>query len=204
MAIVATYSDVETHEAPQEKPLPHTIEWDSGPIYELLKCPACGGIMLRSYLWHSELDDDAERRRLYPTAERIPSGLPKQIQDALTVAYKVKRIDANLFGVQLGRVLELVVHEQQAEGKDLHARLGFLAKSGKIPERLATMASGLRRLRNIGAHAAPGVELTPAELPMGEALCLALLEYLYTAPQLISQVEERLQRLKQASPDLTS
>ena len=200
MEVVATHSAVKAHEAetPENRFSP-TISWDAGDVYELLKCPACEGVMLRSYWWHSEMDGEAPQR-LYPPPERQLQGLPNAIQKALDTARKVKRIDANLFGVQLGRILEMVVHDQRAEGKSLHSRLEFLAAQQQIPDRLAQVASGLRKLRNIGAHATPGEELTPAELPIAEALCVALLEYLYAAPHLLAVVEQRLKDLKVKDP----
>jgi hypothetical protein len=69
-----------------------------------------------------------------------------------------------------------------------------LAQKGEIPNRLVEMAQKLRILRNIGAHASLG-ELTYAETPILEALCRAILEYVYTAPNLITKVEQRIKKL---------
>ena len=59
------------------------------------------------------------------------------------------------------------------------------------------MAHGLRELRNIGAHALAG-ELTSAEIPVLDKLCEAVLEYVYYAPQLLAEVDKRLQSMKKS------
>jgi len=57
------------------------------------------------------------------------------------------------------------------------------------------VAAGIRKLRNIGAHADLG-ELTEAELPVLDGLTRAILEYVYSAPLLAREAEERLAKLK--------
>jgi hypothetical protein len=103
--------------------------------------------------------------------------------------------DSNAFAVLLRRVLEEVCLDRNAEGKSLFDRLKFLGEKGEVPLRLADMAHQLRQLTNIGAHADLG-DLTPAEVPVLDALCRAVLEYIYTAPKLIEQVEKRIEDLK--------
>lgn len=197
MEILIQHSKVRSHS--NDAPGMLSLEWDAGSVYELLKCPACHGIMLRSYVWHSEMpaaDVEPVPVRLYPTGVRTPRGLPPEIKNAFTVAAKIKSIDANLYGVQLGRVLEMVAHNRKADGRSLQKQLQSLADRNEIPARLVEVASALRRLRNIGAHASPGEELSPAEVPILEDLCVALLEYVYTAPHLLEKVEESFARLK--------
>ena len=70
-----------------------------------------------------------------------------------------------------------------------------MTEKGEIPERLCEIAHNLRKLRNIGAHADLG-NLTEAEVPVLDDLCRAILEYVYAAPKLIEQVEQRLQELE--------
>jgi hypothetical protein len=57
------------------------------------------------------------------------------------------------------------------------------------------MAHGLRQLRNVGAHADLG-ELNESEIPVLDALSRAILEYVYRAPRLLEEVNERLKKLK--------
>jgi hypothetical protein len=86
-------------------------------------------------------------------------------------------------------------------GESLYNRLTSLAEKCEIPTRLTEMAQQLRQLRNIGAHADLG-KLTPAEVPVLDDLCRAILEYVYTAPKLIEQVELRLKELKKYGDDI--
>lgn len=62
------------------------------------------------------------------------------------------------------------------------------------------MAHGLRILRNVGAHADLGD--SPAEIPVLDALCSAVLEYVYSAPLLIDSVEKRLVKLTGKTPNM--
>ena len=95
----------------------------------------------------------------------------------------------------LGRVLDLICIDKNAEGDSLFERLKDLATKNIMPEQLADMAHQLRQLRNIGAHANLG-ELTRSEIPILEALNRAILEYVYSAPTLIESVQEKIDALK--------
>jgi hypothetical protein len=55
-------------------------------------------------------------------------------------------------------------------------QLKFLAQAGVIPQQLIDIADGLRNFGNIGAHAG-GVQLSENEVPVIDALCRAILEY---------------------------
>lgn len=193
MEIVSTYSDLETmsDEGSVDPP------WKVGDIYELLLCPACRVVTLRSYFWNEaymESEADVSYRLLYPSDVRLPSGLPSKIEAAFVSALKVKKIDSNAFGVLVGRVIELVCSDRSASGTFLSHKLSDLAKRGEIPHKLVGVANGLAKLRNVGAHAELG-ELTPEEAPILEGLCRALLEYVYSAPVLAQQAESKISQL---------
>jgi len=196
MEIVAEYSGVRSYD---DYPRSGII-WEAGTVYQLLLCPACESISLRSYWWHDRAMEppDIEFKSLYPTQPAAPVGLPESIGRAYDAAQKVRSIDANAYGVLLGRVLELVCQDRHANGRFLGGKLEDLASRGEIPEGLVGVADGLRNLRNVGAHAALG-ELTPAELPIMDSLCRAILEYVYSAPSLAKQAETRLDELTSAS-----
>jgi hypothetical protein len=127
-----------------------------------------------------------------------PKGLPDNISKALIAAQKVKNIDANAFGVLLGRVLELVCMDRNAEGEYLSDKLLDLANKKEIPDKLVVVAKRLTKMRNIGAHPDLG-NLTEEEIPLLNSLCNAILEYVYTAPYLANQAEERLKKIKRSS-----
>ena len=95
----------------------------------------------------------------------------------------------------MGRVLDLVCEDRRASGDSLDKRLRSLADDGEIPAKLVDVATGLRRLRNIGAHADLG-ELTGSDLPVLDDLTRAILEYVYSAPHLAREAQERFAKLK--------
>jgi hypothetical protein len=191
MEIVSDYSQVKSPYDREGNPT-----HDSGEVYELLLCPACNAVTLRNYFWHEYMDaDDIEEKILYPTASKTPLGLPIEIADAVEAASKVKTIDANAYVVLIGRVLEMVCENRMANGNTLANKLNDLAKRAEIPEKLVSVAHGLRNLRNIGAHAVLG-ELTKSEIPIVEDLCNAVLEYVYSAPFLAQQAEDKLRHIK--------
>jgi hypothetical protein len=152
---------------------------------------------LRCYNWHSGYMDgsDIEYVVLYPVGEKALRGLPLKIEEGYAAARKVRNISANAYGVLLGRVLDSVCEDRQAIGDTLDQKLKSLADKGDIPEKLVKVAAGMRKLRNIGAHADLG-ELTEAELPVLDDLTRAILEYVYAAPLLATEAEERFTRLK--------
>jgi hypothetical protein len=193
MQIVAVYSQVTDYEAPGTP-----VHWQAGNIYELVLCPACKQVSLRSTYYHDAYDpEDMDYTLLYPSSETAPEGLPQSIAKAYEAARRVRNIDANAFAVLLGRVLELVCEDRQATGRDLYAKLQDLAAKREIPEKLVDVGHGLRNLRNVGAHAVLG-ELTSAEAPILDALTRAILEYVYSAPLLAQMAERRLDQLRQA------
>jgi len=172
-----------------------------GNVYEMLECPACREIQLRNYFWSDFLEPhEVQYKLLYPGSNKIPCGLPQKIKKAYEAALRVKGIDANACGVLMGRVLELVCEDRNANGRFLGNKLDDLAKKGEIPVKLVAVANGLKDLRNVGAHASLG-ELTGNETPILADLCRAILEYVYSAPHLANQAEMSLKRLKNPKGD---
>jgi hypothetical protein len=194
MEVGATYAQTQTHE------YENGSEWEHGKVFDLIICPACQGVILRSYFWHEGVESEEEIRpeTLYPSEIRLPPGLPPSVQRAFVSALKVRSVDSNAFGVLIGRVLEEVCSERKANGKFLANKLKDLAERREIPTQLVGVADGLRELRNFGAHAELG-ELTAEEVPIVEDLCRALLDYLYAAPFLTQRALDRLAALRARS-----
>ena len=142
-----------------------------------------------------ETSEDTSFRYLYPASSKKPLGLSPEIQRAYDAAIKVKNIDVNAYAVLIGRVLEMVCEDRNANGKSLNDKLFDLSEKGEIPSKLVKVAESLRRLRNIGAHTGLG-ELTKSEEPILSSLCSAILEYVYSAPYLVQQAEDQLRKLK--------
>jgi hypothetical protein len=138
-----------------------------------------------------EYMDRSYDQTLYPSAAESPMGLTTTIEREWDAAMRVRRVSPNAFAVLLGRVLDQICTDHQAEGRFLHTRIEHLASSGKLPETLKEVAHGLKDLRNFGAHGNLG-DLNPNDAPLLESLCRALLMYLYTVPALSMDAKKRL------------
>lgn len=175
--------------------------WEASDNYELLRCPACSKITLRSYSWHEGMEpSEVACQVLYPSPQHGPAGLPLAIRQAHEAANRVRNIDANAYGVLIGRLLELVCQEREAEGGTLAEKLAYLASKGEIPRNLVTAAASLRQFRNVGAHALLG-ELTRNDVPMLDSLCTAILEYIYSAPYLADRATGLLRQKHEAEKE---
>lgn len=192
MVIGATLSLVRGFEDPKTG-----FPWEAGPVHELLTCPACEGVTLQRYHWNDQFDpDEIDVEIVYPTtASTAPIGLPPTIQQEFDAALRVRAVSPNAYGVLLGRLLELVCNDRGAEKGNLGARLKDLSSRDEIPEQLVRVAEKLQELRHVGAHAWVG-ELGPAEVPILDSLCRAILQYVYSAPHLVKQAEQRLNQLR--------
>jgi hypothetical protein len=176
---------------------------EEGYYYKLLLCLACKEVTLWKYFYSDLMDEEnITIETLYPPAQTRLSGLPPQIQQAYEIALKVRAIDANAYAVLIGRILEMICADRQAEGKDLYNKLSDLSTKGEIPAKLVGVAHSLRQLRNFGAHASLG-ELTRDEIPILDALCRAILEYVYNAPYLAEKAEQKLNSLRRKNSKKT-
>jgi len=175
------------------------LDWEAGPIYEILICTLCSKVTFRRYFYHSLRDpDDWQIEVLYPYDSTPVKLLPKEVKEAYEAASKIKKIDSNAYAVLLGRLMEAICIERGSTGRNLYEKLQDLTSKGEIPERLSQMANQLRRFRNIGAHADLG-SLTKDEIPFLEDLIRAIIEYVYKAPALIERVKNHLNKLQDIS-----
>jgi hypothetical protein len=139
--------------------------------------------------------EDVSYKILYPAPEKTQKGLPRSVREAYEAAQNVKHISVNAYGVLLGRVLEIICDDRGAIGDTLDEKLKDLAEKKEIPEKLVDIATGIRQLRNIGAHVSLG-ELTEQEVPILNDLTRAILDYVYSAPHLASVAASSLLALK--------
>jgi hypothetical protein len=182
----------ESWEDPQYGPGP-----DQGTHYDILKCPACDKINIVTYFTHEymESEEDISYEFLYPQNSEYPQGLPQNILVSYKAAEKVKSIDVNAYAILMRRLLEQVCIDRGANSGTLATMLTELANKGEIPQKLVKVAAGLKDFGNIGAHAGSG-DLSIEEIPIVNALCKAILEYVYSAPYLVDVAETKLKQIK--------
>ena len=193
MQIVSGYSQVEDHEANDGR-----VVWAAGNVYEILRCPACNRVTFQRGYFHDQFPEEWNPVVLYPTEAQKVNGLPSAIERTYAAALAVKGIEAHAFAVLVGRLLEMICQDKGAQGRSLFEQLNSLAQNGVIPQQLIDIANGIRNFRNIGAHAA-GVQLSENEVPVIDALCRAILEYVYGAPHLVGLAQELLDKLNGAA-----
>ncbi len=94
--------------------------------YDLLLCPVCKEVTLRKHLWDDHLEPEVKYEILYPqfigAMHDLDSNelyhLPEKVRKAYKAALTVKNIDANAYGVLLGRTLEFVCIDQETVVKN--------------------------------------------------------------------------------------
>lgn len=178
----------------------HYVEY--GDVYDVLKCPACKLVNIFSYYWVTYMEDENTvpvYTTIYPNESNYPKGLPEDIEKALIAARRVQKIDVNAYALLSRRLLELVCLDRSASGNNLASKLRDLSNRGEIPDKLVDVAKGLKDFGNIGAHAGIG-QLTEDEIPIVNALTIAILEYIYSAPLLATEAENKLNSIRGRTP----
>jgi hypothetical protein len=87
----------------------------------------------------------------------------------------------------------MVVKDQGARGRTLANKLRDLATKETIPSPLADIAEQIRDFGNIGAHADVR-DLRQNEAALLHDLCVAILEYVYAAPELVGRAQAALKK----------
>jgi hypothetical protein len=180
--------------------LPANFEETTNDLHwQIIRCPACYKTLLREGWWNEIFGDETGPKYaiIYPQniQNKKINALPKDIEKAYNAAERVKLIDSNAFAVLLGRVLDKVLLEKNANGNTLNEKLNDLAQRNLIPKTIGEAAHGIRELRNIGAHADLG-ELTEEEIPILEDIINVILVYLYSAPDMIIQITKKVEEMK--------
>lgn len=190
------------------------VETEYGVNWKILRCPSCYSVNIFQQDFF-EVDDWDENTWipshysrgkpvcLYPASRRTFKHLPKNVEKAYEVAVKTYSVEPIAFAVLVGRTLEFVCQDRSAKGKDLNGMLNDLATKGEIPKIIADMAHGLRFFRNVGAHATD-MEVSREDAAILRDLCEAVLEYIYEAPSMITQLEERISQLKSSHQPTSS
>jgi hypothetical protein len=164
--------------------------------WQILECPACRKNILREG-WYNDffVEDGINYKVIYPLSFNKEYTLPGKIKTAYTAAQKVKHIDSNAFAVLLGRLLDLICEDKNAQGNTLYERIRYLSINNIIPDQVTELALGLKNFRNIGAHANLG-NLSENEIPIIEDITEIILDYIYKTPMLIEKVKMQISILK--------
>lgn len=154
-----------------------------------LQCQVCGGVSLRVY---SDFNDGEEPLQLYPPVKDL-SGVPQAIRDSYSEARKVKKVSPTAFLVLVRRALEFLCKDQNAKGADLKSQIEDLGKKDIIPKTLSRMSQALRYFGNLGAHATDA-KIGFTEVGIVEDFFLAIVEYVYIAPEKLKKAEEHAEK----------
>jgi hypothetical protein len=149
------------------------------------KCNTCQ----RHSLFHG-LDDLPEfLSSVWPKERELDEVIPKKISKGYQEAIKVKKISKPAFLLLIRKVLEILCKHEKAEGKYLYHKIQYLGNKGAIPKTLTDMAHMIRFFGNEEAHAEQ-VEISDHEIDILDDFFLAIIEYLYIAPEKIKKLKE--------------
>jgi len=181
-------------------------EYEQGSIsliflWLTLECPACGEINVYQESYFDEYPDTPGSKpsvdRLFPQGKRVFKNLPQFVQTSLQVARRLKSNEPLASAVFVGRTVEYVCNDRNAQGKNLEEKIKDLSSKGEIPNHLAQMAQNSRLFRNLGAHATGVDKISRSDAEILYDFCEAILEYIYEAPVMLKEIERRLSELKQ-------
>jgi hypothetical protein len=179
-------------------PIPPQAEIETRTLWVVWECKACALPTFQEIYW-TDFDDDpaqATSKTFYPQPSLVQiGGLPPSVARPLAEAMKVKELAPNLFAVAIGRTLEAMCKHENVRGSGLTGKLTNLANSGRIPEVYARMATQLRDMRDLGAHANE-VEVEPDDVPLLLDFAEGILSYLYVAPARADAMAERLNEVR--------
>lgn len=178
------------------------VSFSDGSIYPikiyyfLVQCKTCKKVSLYSN-W--EVADDPyyleDALCLYPKIKKISSSVPDVIRRSYNEAKRVENISPAAYVVLIRKSLECLCEDKKAKGNNLKNKLDNLTKEGIIPETLLKMGHSVRLLGNIGAHPSD-YDIKPEEVKIISDFFVAVIEYVYVAPEKIKNLEEKLKRYK--------
>jgi len=171
-------------------------------LWCLYFCPVCSKVTLEHNYTFSEneyLDDYGNMRpitettTLYPHSSSSEAGIPIGIRNSFEAAQKVRHIDGAICALSLRRTLEMVCKDKGETVGNLFTKLQNLSKKGVLPQILDRMASVLRELGNVAAHADDTVNEFPTEfVPDLIEFTDIILNYLYVLPSKIQNIQSKI------------
>lgn len=169
------------------------VEFEEGMKFDYVhylwftRCDNCS----KHSLFYCMDDDPQESNCLWPNEKRISQAVPKDIRLAYEEALKVKKISKTAFVILIRRALEVLCKEEKVYGDNLAGKIKKLGDSGFIPQKLIDVADLIRLVGNDGAHSAES-ETTDYEINLIDEFYLAIIEYLYVAPEKVKSLKEKL------------
>ncbi|WP_163102267.1 DUF4145 domain-containing protein [Peribacillus alkalitolerans] len=163
--------------------------------YTLYKCPVCSKITLKSV---EAFDADTDHRGrvneyeniLYPVQTGDLKFVPERIKGAYESALKTKNVDRVMCAIGLRRTLEMLCHDQGAEGRTLYNRLVDLSEKAIIPKVLDKVSHLIRDLGNSAAHA-EDVEFDMHVINDLIRFTRIILDYVYVIPKELRRIQEQ-------------
>ena len=131
--------------------------------------------------------------QLWPPPLSLPPEAPEQVRNIYEEARSVMRRSPSSFVVQIGRALEAVTRNRNAEGETFNNRLNWLISEDHLPQVFGDMGHINRLFRNWGAHFDEN-EVEPGDVEITNEFFKAIVEYLYVAPAKVARVKNIIQQ----------
>lgn len=173
--------------------------------YTLSRCTICDGVTLRKHTgdWNAprrlgvqaESDESESTEQLWPPGLSLSHEAPLRVRQIYEEARATKRNSPSSFVVQIGRALEAVAKNKQAQGQNLSQKIDWLISQQLLPKLFGEMGHINRILRNWGAHDAD-VDIEPGDAEIVDEFFKAIIEYLYVAPAKVQRVNTLLAQRK--------
>lgn len=172
-----------------------THEVDYIPVesyFFITKCKTCNQVSVFTSADFEEMPYDIRTAfQVWPTNKGLGKGVPKSIEESYEEARKVKKVSPLAFSILIRRSLELLCKDKEAVGANLKEKIEDLGKKKIIPDTLAGMADIIRETGNTSAHA-DKFKLNKFDTDVLDDFFIAVIEYVYVAPQRLAQIKERL------------
>lgn len=183
-------------------------EEESGAFVEhrLYRCTICDDVILEKvtrrlpddyqgswqHRFRSAAAEIVSSEQLWPAPLSLPPEVPDRVREIYEKARLVRRVPSS-FVVQIGRALEAMAKDKNAEGRTLNNKLNWLISQGLLPQVLGQMGHINRILRNWGAHDAE-TEVQPEDVEIVDEFFRTIVEYLYVAPAKVDRIQELIDR----------
>lgn len=164
-------------------------------------CGTCGGLNIFGAFFDFELPmESLSQARLYPRGAGVlppthtmspNQPVPTKFLQLYEEVWPLRHRAPAAFIGQIRRLLEFVCADQGAAGKDLFEKLKDLSAKGVFPGYFAQITTLLRKVGNMGAHAADE-ELSIWDAELIDDFFRSILDYVYIAPARIRRMEKRL------------